>query len=84
MTLAYSTRPHYGKYWGFFCVNVVGISKSRANAYPSETQVAYSEIRVYCALAEDWVGESRAVELLGIPAAELRALLEHGVFYRCC
>ncbi|HPE78552.1 MAG TPA: helix-turn-helix domain-containing protein [Gammaproteobacteria bacterium] len=64
-------KTTHGKYWGF--LRKRGWDKQEpGNAYPSEHSRLF-EIRVYRALAEDWVGESRAAELLGIPVAELRA-----------
>ncbi|OXS13880.1 transcriptional regulator [Zobellella denitrificans] len=40
--------------------------------YPSETTYLYRQL-VYRALAEDYLGESKAAELLGMPTAALRA-----------
>lgn len=60
-----------GKYWSF--LRKRGWDKQEpGKPYPPERSRVF-EIRVYRALAEDWVSESRASELLGIPLAELRA-----------
>lgn len=64
-------KTTHGRYWGF--LRKQGWHKHEPGPpYPSETSRLF-EKRVYHALAEDWVGESRAAELLGIPLAELRA-----------
>jgi len=64
-------KSTHGKYWGF--LRKRGWDKQEpGKPYPSERSRLF-EIRVYHALAEDWVSESRASELLGIPLAELRA-----------
>lgn len=64
-------KTTHGKYWGFMRKH--GWHKEEPGAkYPPETTRLF-EKRVYHALAEDWVSESKAAELLGIPLAELRA-----------
>ncbi|MGD8644731.1 MAG: ImmA/IrrE family metallo-endopeptidase, partial [Chromatiales bacterium] len=64
-------KTTHGRYWGFLRKH--GWHKHEpGEGYPSEVSRLF-EKRVYHALAEDWVGESRAAELLGIPLAELRA-----------
>jgi Zn-dependent peptidase ImmA (M78 family)/DNA-binding XRE family transcriptional regulator len=69
--LSILNKTTHGKYWGF--LRKRGWDKQEpGGSYPSEHSRLF-EIRVYRALAEDWVGESRAAELLGIPLAELRA-----------
>jgi hypothetical protein len=60
-----------GKYYGFMRKH--GWHKEEPGPqYPSETSRLF-EKRIYHALAEDWVGESKAAELLGLPLVELRA-----------
>lgn len=64
-------KTTHGKYWGFMRKH--GWHKEEPGPqYPPETTRLF-EKRIYHALAEDWVGEPRAAELLGIPLAELRA-----------
>lgn len=64
-------KTTHGKYWGYMRKH--GWHKREPDPqYPSEASRLF-EKRIYHALAEDWVGESRAAELLGIPLAELRA-----------
>ncbi|MES9856292.1 MAG: XRE family transcriptional regulator [Sedimenticola sp.] len=60
-----------GKFYGF--MRKRGWHKDEPGSpYPSESSRLF-EKRIYHSLAEDWVGESKAAELLGIPLAELRA-----------
>ena len=60
-----------GKYYGF--MRKRGWDKEEPGPqYPPETSRLF-EKRIYHALAEDWVGEPRAAELLGIALSELRA-----------
>ena len=64
-------KTTHGKFWGYLRKH--GWARNEPGPqYPSETTRLF-EKRVYHALAEDWVGESKAAELLGIPLAELRA-----------
>ena len=64
-------KTTHGKFWGF--MRKQGWDKTEPGPqYPAETSRLF-EKRLYHALAEDWVGESRAAELLGIPLAEFRA-----------
>lgn len=64
-------KTTHGKYWGF--MRKQGWHKTEPGPqYPAETSRLF-EKRLYHALAEDWVGESKAAELLGIPLAEFRA-----------
>ncbi len=64
-------KTTHGRYWGF--LRKQGwVNEEPGPRYPAETSRLF-EKRVYHALAEDWVSESRAAELLGISLAELRA-----------
>ncbi len=64
-------KTTHGKYWGYLCKH--GWHKEEPGPrYPSETSRLF-EKRVYHALAEDWVSESRAAELLKMPLIALRA-----------
>jgi len=64
-------KTTHGRYWGF--MRKQGWHKSEPGPqYPSEASRLF-EKRLYHALAEDWVGEAKAAELLGIPLAEFRA-----------
>lgn len=64
-------KATHGKYWGY--LRKQGWDKNEPGPrYRAESSRLF-EMRVYHALAEDWLGESRAAELLGIPLVELRA-----------
>ena len=64
-------RTTHGKYWGF--LRKRGWHKEEPGpAYPAERSRLF-EKRVYHALAEDWLSESRAAELLKMPLIALRA-----------
>ncbi len=63
-------KTTHGKYWGYLRKNGWHL-KEPGKQYPSE-QSLLLKIRVYRALAEDLLGESKAAELLGIPVSELR------------
>lgn len=64
-------KATHGRYWGYLRKH--GWDKNEPGPpYRSEFSRLF-EKRIYHALAEDWLGESRAAELLGIPLAELRA-----------
>jgi Zn-dependent peptidase ImmA (M78 family)/DNA-binding XRE family transcriptional regulator len=64
-------KTTHGKYWGYLRKH--GWDKNEPGPrYRSEISRLF-EKRVYHALAEDWLGESRAAELLGMPLVELRA-----------
>lgn len=63
-------KTTHGKYYSYF--RKQGWHKKEPNhQYPSERSGLF-EIRIYHALAEDWLGESKAAELLSMPLAELR------------
>lgn len=69
--LAVLDKTTHGKYWGYLRKH--GWDKEEPGPqYPPESSRLF-EKRIYHALAEDWIGESKAAELLGIPLAELRA-----------
>ncbi|MBD3610189.1 MAG: ImmA/IrrE family metallo-endopeptidase [Gammaproteobacteria bacterium] len=64
-------KTTHGKFYGF--LRKQGWDKQEPGpAYKHEASRLF-EKRIYHALAEDWVGESKAAELLGIPLAELHA-----------
>ena len=64
-------KTTHGKYWGYLRKH--GWHKEEPGPrYPSETSRLF-EKQVYHALAEDWVSESRAAELLKMPLIALRA-----------
>ncbi len=64
-------KSTHGKYWGYMRKH--GWHKNEPGPeYPPETSRLF-EKRLYHALAEDWLGESKAAELMGIPLAEFRA-----------
>lgn len=63
-------KSTHGKYWGFLRKKSWHKTEP-GDPYPSEKSHLF-DIRVYHALAEDWLGESKAAELLGMPIIELR------------
>ena len=64
-------KTTHGKYWGYLRKH--GWDKEEPGPqYPAESSRLF-EKRIYHALAEDWIGESKAAELMGIPLIELRA-----------
>jgi Zn-dependent peptidase ImmA (M78 family) len=64
-------KNSHGKFMGYLRKN--GWHKIEPGPqYPAEKSRLF-ELRIYHALAEDWIGESRAAELLSIPLAELHA-----------
>lgn len=65
-------RATAGKLWGFFSSRGWR-EKEPGTQYPNECVRRFRQL-VYRALAEDFIGESKAAELLGIGVANLRAL----------
>jgi len=64
-------RSTAGKLWGFFASK--GWRETEpGDQYPKECVRRFQQL-VYRALAEDFIGESKAAELLGIGVADLRA-----------
>lgn len=65
-------RTTAGKLWGYFSSRGWR-EKEPGTPYPNERVQRFHQL-VYRALAEDFIGESKAAELLGIGVANLRAL----------
>lgn len=61
------SKPVFDHLWMRFAMQ--GWRKQEPNApYPQEQTILFKQL-VYRALAEDWIGESKAAELLGLPLA---------------
>jgi Zn-dependent peptidase ImmA (M78 family)/DNA-binding XRE family transcriptional regulator len=61
------SKPVFDQLWLRFSKH--GWRKQEPNApYPAEQTILFKQL-VYRALAEDWIGESKAAELLGMPLA---------------
>ncbi len=65
------SKQHFGKLWGYF--NKQGWKEKEPEPqFPQETTRMFEQL-VYHALAEDFLGESKAAELLGMSVSTLHA-----------